>query len=62
MGDAGAGGSKLTWQAVGSVGYDLSHCCSLDAAYRHLDIDYDRDALVNDSHLSGFALGIGIRF
>jgi len=62
MGDAGAGGSKLTWQAIGSVGYDLSHCCSLDAAYRHLDIDYDRDALVNDSHLSGFALGIGIRF
>ncbi|HEX5075794.1 MAG TPA: hypothetical protein VFW03_21460 [Gemmatimonadaceae bacterium] len=61
-GDAGAGGSKLTWQAIGSVGYDLSHCCSLDAAYRHLDIDYDRDALVNDSHLSGFALGIGIRF
>jgi len=62
MGDAGAGGSKLTWQAVGGVGYDLSHCCSLDAAYRHLDISYDRDALVNDSHLSGFALGIGIRF
>jgi len=61
-GDAGAGGSKLTWQAIGGVGYDLSHCCSLDAAYRHLDIDYDRDALVNDSHLSGFALGIGIRF
>lgn len=62
LGDAGAGGSKLTWQAIGSVGYDLSQCCSLDAAYRHLDIDYDRDALVNDSHLSGFALGIGIRF
>jgi opacity protein-like surface antigen len=61
-GDIGAGGSKLTWQAIGGVGYDLSHCCSLDAAYRHLDIDYDRDALVNDSYLSGFALGLGIRF
>ena len=61
-GDVGAGGSKLTWQVIGGVGYDLSHCCSLDAAYRHLDIDYDRDALVNDSHLSGFALGLGIRF
>ncbi len=61
-GDAGAGGSKLTWQAIGGVGYDLSHCCSLDAAYRHLDIDYDRDALLYDSSLSGFALGIGIRF
>lgn len=61
-GDVGAGGSKLTWQAIGGVGYDLSHCCSLDAAYRHLNIDYDRDALVNDSHLSGFALGLGIRF
>jgi hypothetical protein len=61
-GDVGTGGSKLTWQAIGGVGYDLSHCCSLDAAYRHLDIDYDRDALVNDSYLSGFALGLGIRF
>ncbi len=61
-GDVGAGGSTLTWQAIGGVGYDLSNCCSLDAAYRHLDIDYDRDAFVNDSYLSGFALGLGIRF
>jgi len=61
-GDGGAGGSNLTWQAIGGVGYDLSHCCSIDAAYRHLDIDYDRDQLVNDSYLSGFALGLGIRF
>jgi hypothetical protein len=61
-GDAGAGGSKLTWQALGSVGFDVSTCCSLVGQYRHLDIDYDRDALVNDSYMSGFALGFEIRF
>jgi hypothetical protein len=62
LGDVGAGGSKLTWQATGAVGFDLSTCCALIGAYRHLDIDYDRDQLIYDTYLSGFALGLGIRF
>jgi hypothetical protein len=61
-GDVGAGGSKLTWQATGTAGFDLSTCCSLVGAYRHLDIDYDRDQLIYDTYMSGFALGLEIRF
>ena len=61
-GDVGAGGSKLTWQATGVAGFDLSTCCSLIGAYRHLDIDYDRDQLIYDTYMSGFAVGLGIRF
>ena len=61
-GDLGAGGSQFTWQATGAVGFDLSTCCSAVAAYRHLDVDYDRDAFVADIYLSGFALGLEIRF
>lgn len=61
-GDVGAGGSKLTWQALGGLGFDVSSCCSLVGMYRHLDVDYDRDALVNDTYMSGVALGFEIRF
>ena len=61
-GDAGAGGSKLSWQALGGAGFDFSQCCGAVLAYRHLDVDYDRDAFVNDTHMSGFALGLEIRF
>jgi hypothetical protein len=61
-GDVGAGGSKLTWQATGAAGFDVSTCCSLIGAYRHLDVDYDRDQLIYDTYMSGFALGLGIRF
>ena len=61
-GDVGAGGSKLTWQALGSLGFDVSSCCSLVGMYRHLDVDYDRDAMVSDTYMSGVALGFEIRF
>jgi len=61
-GDIGAGGSKLSWQAVGAVGFDVAHCCALAASYRHLDVNYDRDGFVHDSYLSGFALGLMLRF
>ena len=61
-GDVGAGGSKLTWQVMGGVGYDFADCCAVATAYKHLDDQYDRDALVKDSYLSGFALGLEIRF
>jgi hypothetical protein len=61
-GDVGAGGSKLTWQAFGGLGWDVSGCCALMAAYKHLDVNYERDALVSDNYTSGAALGFEIRF
>jgi hypothetical protein len=61
-GDAGAGGSNLTWQAVGGAGFDFSDCCGAVLAYRHLDVEYNKDAVLNDTRMSGFALGLEIRF
>lgn len=61
-GDAGAGGSKLTWQASGGVGFDAGSCCSIVAAYRYLDLDYDHAGFVNNTSVSGPGFGIEIRF
>ncbi len=59
----GAGGSDFTWQALGGIGYDLSRCCRLDAAYRYLAVDYEKDdGLVYVVHLNGPAVGVTVRF
>jgi hypothetical protein len=60
--DVGAGGSDLTWQLYGGGGYDLGSCCALVAAWRYLDIDYDKDDLVYDVRLSGPTVGVTLRF
>lgn len=61
-GDAGAGGSDLTWQLVGGAGYDLGSCCIAQAAYRHLDVDYESDDFISDIYLTGPTLGLEIKF
>jgi hypothetical protein len=61
-GDAGAGGSDLTWQVLGGGGLDLGRCCIAQAIYRHLDVDYERDDFLADIALSGPALGLLIKF
>jgi len=60
--DVGAGGSNLIWQLYGGAGYDLGRCCALVAAWRHLDIDYEREGLLYDVQLSGPTLGVTLRF
>ena len=60
--DIGAGGSNLIWQLYGGAGYDLGRCCALVAAWRYLDVDYDKDDLVYDVRLSGPTLGLTLRF
>jgi len=61
--DAGAGGSDFTWQGLGGAGYDLGRCCTLVAAYRYLDVDYEKDGgLVYDVHMNGPAIGVTLRF
>jgi opacity protein-like surface antigen len=62
LGDVGAGGSDLTWQASGGVGFDVASCCTILAGYRHLDVDYESDGFVNDTYMSGPDLGFGFRF
>jgi hypothetical protein len=55
--DGGGGGSKDTWQALGSVGYDLSTKWILGLAYRVLSVNYDRDNFLFDTRLKGFVVG-----
>jgi hypothetical protein len=62
-GDLGGGGAKFTWQGYGGAGYDLGPCCTLLAAYRYLDVDYEKEnGLVYDVSLKGPALGVTLRF
>lgn len=59
--DIGTGGSDLTWQILGGVGYQFKWGDVL-AAYRHLDYDLPSDDLVSDLTVSGPALGVNFRF
>jgi len=59
--DAGAGSSKLTWQAVLGITYSLSWG-NVELAYRHLSYDQKSDKLVQDMRFSGPALGVSFRF
>jgi hypothetical protein len=60
--DVGGGASKFSWLGVGGAGYDVGRCCTVNAAYRYLDVDYDHDAFVYDVHLDGPAVGLTIHF
>jgi hypothetical protein len=55
-------GSELTWQVVGSLGYQMTPMLSIVAAYRHLDMDYDSGSGPGefrfDAAMSGPALGV----
>jgi len=62
LGDIGAGGSDLTWEAVSGAGYDVSQCCVLTLGYRHLDVDYETSDFVNDLYMTGPLLGFSWRF
>jgi hypothetical protein len=60
--DVGAGGSDFVWQLYGGGGYDLGRCCAIVAAWRLLDLDYDKDNLLYDVRLSGPTFGVTLRF
>jgi hypothetical protein len=60
--DVGAGGSEFSWQFYAGAGYDLGRCCALVAAYRFLDVDYDKDGILYDVRLGGPTFGVTLRF
>ena len=55
--DGGGGGSKSTWQAYSSLGYDLWTKWRLGVAYRSLQVDYDRNNFLFDTRTKGFVVG-----
>ena len=60
-GDAGGGGSRNTWQAVGTVSYEVAKHYSVLGAYRYLAVDYDHAGYLFDTHMSGLVFGVNIR-
>lgn len=60
-GDIGTGGSDLTWQLFGSIGYRFSWG-SITGGWRHLVVDYDKDKLRIDAALTGPFIGAVFRF
>jgi hypothetical protein len=61
LGDAGTGGSDLSWQLVAAAGYRFSWGSAL-AGWRHLDADYETGTYRLDAALSGPFLGVGFTF
>jgi hypothetical protein len=55
-GDAGGAaysGSHSTWQAYGTVGYQIAANWTLSAGYRTLSVDYEPDSLLFHPHFRG---------
>lgn len=62
-GDGGGGGSRSTWQAVGSASIDLTaDHFSLLTGYRYLAVDYDHAGFLFDTHTSGWLIGLNLRY
>jgi hypothetical protein len=55
--DGGGGGSKDTWQVLGSAAYDAWSNWNLGVAYRTLAVNRDHDNIVFDTRFKGFMLG-----
>ncbi|SDA92756.1 hypothetical protein [Mesorhizobium qingshengii] len=55
-------GSKLTWDVMGAVGYNVSDSVSLIGGWRALSVDYEHGASVFDVVMSGPILGATIKF
>ena len=64
--DIGAGGSDLTWQALGTVNYRFSDTLQLQVGYRYLSVDYDDGSgskrFLYDVDFSGPYVGLQFRF
>lgn len=59
----GAGmGSDLAWQVFGGLGWTVSRHIELEAGWRYLAIDFEKDNYVIDATFSGAMLGLGIPF
>lgn len=61
-GDAGGGGSDLTYQLLGGVGVDVGKSATMFVAYRYLYFKYTRGNSLFDGALKGVLLGAAFRF
>ena len=59
--DVGGGGSDLSWQVFGGVGYQFSWG-SIVGGYRYLNVDYDKSGFRLDAALAGPFIGASFQF
>lgn len=59
--DVGAGGTDLTWQVAGGIGYSFSWG-ELAAVWRHLSYDLPSDKPIKDLEMSGPEMGVVFRW
>ncbi|WP_198162345.1 hypothetical protein [Bosea sp. WAO] len=64
IGDVGGfdAGSRLTWQALGTVNYQWNENWVLHAGYRALHVDYRKDRFLYDTTMHGPILAATYRF
>ncbi len=55
-------GSRLTWQAIGTVNYQWNEQLALRLGYRVLSVDYEEGAFLYDVRMQGPILGGTYRF
>lgn len=60
--DVGAGGSKLSWQAVAGASYAFNKTVALAFGIRYLSEDYDNGTFVYDVAMAGPFAGVAFRF
>lgn len=53
---------EFMWHVLAALGYDLSKNSTVWLAYRHLDIDLEKDTLEADITMTGPMLGASFRF
>jgi hypothetical protein len=53
---------KFMWNVLGALGYDLSKNSTVWLAYRHLDIEVEKDNLDAETTMTGPMLGLSLRF
>ena len=53
--------SKLTWQAIGAVGWQANDWLILQAGYRHFEIDFKSDDLMDNMTMTGPIIGASFR-
>ena len=59
--DAGAGSSRLTWQAIAGVGYNFKWG-DVVLDYRHLAYEFRNDRPISDLKMSGPQISVGFKF
>ena len=59
--DVGGGGSELSWQAIGAIGYRWNWG-AVFVGYRYLHVDYEDGPYRLDAALAGPLIGANFRF